>query len=92
MFEACSAGAALNQTWSWYNSTPGPARMLQAGCLTYGPSCSASPANRETCLTYGGHREDNLGLAPCAGWDDALVGGQSWRVANGSGGQQLKMP
>ena len=95
-FEPCSdsPSTALNQSWSWYNNTPGPARMLKAGCVTYGPACSASPANRNMCLTYGGFRESNLGLANCVGWDDTVVGGQSWLLANGSSApstNQVKM-
>ena len=48
------------------------------------------------CLTYGGMREENVGLAACDSWDKTGLGGQSWVSAPGQGsgdaGQQLGLP
>ena len=41
---------------------------------------------QDRCLTYGGYREANLGLASCVGWDEPTVGGQTWELARGPEG------
>jgi hypothetical protein len=35
-------------------------------------------ADGKQCITYGGHHEKNVGLAPCIGWYRPGVGGQIW--------------
>eukprot|EP01052_Picozoa_sp_SAG31_P012272 SAG31_NODE_714_length_12645_cov_15.347760_5_plen_581_part_00 len=84
-FEPCGIPAPANQTWSWVgNSSAGDraGRMLRV--------------QGGGCLTYGGMREENVGLAACATWDETGIGGQSWILAPGKdgadAGQQLAMP
>jgi hypothetical protein len=78
LFEPCRSNPVANQTWSWFSQSgasqhqevPGGRRMLRAG-----------GGQGDACLTYGGVREDNLGLASCQGWDKPDWGGQSWTLS-----------
>ena len=76
VLEACAPASAVppNQSWSF-----GKTGEIISQC----EACSPQPQT-QLCLTYGGYKEANTGLASCENWNAPGIGGQAWRISNGS--------